>query len=175
MNDPTSLVTVSLARLGVAHAVMPCDPAAADTAVFCERYGIAPEDTANTILIAVKREPRRYVACVVLATTRLDVNHKLREVLGEKRLSFADGEETGAQTGMVVGGVAPFGLPDAIPVLVDAAVMERPEIVLGGGGRHTKIRLAPAELQKLPGLRVVAGLAQPRPAVDGGAQGATSR
>ena len=163
MNDPTSLVTACLARLGVAHAVMPCDPAAADTAVFCARYGIAPEDTANTILIAVKREPRRYVACVVLATTRLDVNHKLREVLGEKRLSFADGEETAAQTGMIVGGVAPFGLPDEIPVLVDAAVLERPEIVLGGGGRDTKIRLAPGELQKLPGLRVVPGLAQPRP------------
>jgi prolyl-tRNA editing enzyme YbaK/EbsC (Cys-tRNA(Pro) deacylase) len=160
--DPTSLVSDALARLGVIHSVMPCDPAAADTAVFCERYGIAPEDSANTILVAIKREPRRYVACVVLATTRLDVNHKLREVLGEKRLSFADAEETVATTGMLVGGVAPFGLPDTVPVLVDAAVMERPEIVLGGGGRDTKLRLAPRELEKLPGLQVVPGLANPR-------------
>src|SRR5262245_29551582 len=141
---------------------MECDPAAADTAVFCERYGISPEDSANTILVAIKREPRRYVACVVLATTRLDVNHKLREELGEKRLSFADASETVAVTGMLVGGVAPFGLPEAVPVLVDAAVMERPEIVLGGGGRDTKLQLAPAELLKVPGLRVVAGLAQRR-------------
>jgi prolyl-tRNA editing enzyme YbaK/EbsC (Cys-tRNA(Pro) deacylase) len=160
--DPGSLVTSALARLGVAHSVMPCDPAAADTAVFCERYGIAPEDSANTILVAIKREPRRYVACVVLATTRLDVNHKLRDELGEKRLSFADAEETVATTGMLVGGVAPFGLPDTVPVLVDAAVMERREIVLGGGGRDTKLRLAPEELRKIPGLRVVAGLAHPR-------------
>jgi prolyl-tRNA editing enzyme YbaK/EbsC (Cys-tRNA(Pro) deacylase) len=162
-SDPSSsLVASALARLGLAHEVMPCDPAAADTAVFCERYGIAPEDSANTILVAIKREPRRYVACVVLATTRLDVNHKLREVLGEKRLSFADAEESVAVTGMVVGGVAPFGLPETVPVLVDAAVMERAEIVLGGGGRDTKIRLAPGELLTMPGLRVVPGLARPR-------------
>jgi prolyl-tRNA editing enzyme YbaK/EbsC (Cys-tRNA(Pro) deacylase) len=160
--EPGALVTSSLERLGVLHSVMACDPAAADTAVFCERYGISPADSANTILVAVKREPRRYVACVALATTRLDVNHKLREELGEKRLSFADASETVAVTGMLVGGVAPFGLPDTVPVLVDAAVMERPEIVLGGGGRDTKLRMAPAELLKVPGLRVVPGLAQPR-------------
>lgn len=163
VGDPSATVAEACARLQVVHTVMECDPAAADTAVFCVRYGIAPEDSANTILVAVKREPRRHVACVVLATTRLDVNHRLREVLGEKRLSFADADETVAVTGMLVGGVAPFGLPEAIPVLVDAAVMERPQIVLGGGGRDRKLRLDPRELTKLPGLRVVEGLAQPRP------------
>jgi prolyl-tRNA editing enzyme YbaK/EbsC (Cys-tRNA(Pro) deacylase) len=162
LSDPSLPVTTALARLGAVHHVMACDPAAADTAVFCERYGIAPEDSANTILVAIKRDPRRYVACVVLATTRLDVNHKLREVLGEKRLSFADAGESVAVTGMLVGGVTPFGLPGDVPVLVDQAVMERPEIVLGGGGRDTKIRLAPGELLKVPGLRVVPGLANPR-------------
>ena len=162
MADPSAPVTAALDRLGIAHEVLPCDPAAADTAVFCERYGVAPEDAANTILVAIKREPRRHVACVVLATTRLDVNHKLRDELGEKRLSFADAEETVAITGMLVGGVAPFGLPEGVPVLVDAAVMTRPEVVLGGGGRDCKVRLVPQELAKVPGLRVVAGLAQPR-------------
>jgi prolyl-tRNA editing enzyme YbaK/EbsC (Cys-tRNA(Pro) deacylase) len=160
--DPGALVASTLARLGVAHEVMACDPEAADTAVFCERYAVAPEDTANTILVALKREPRRYVACVVLATTRLDVNHTLRERLAEKRLSFANAEETVAVTGMLVGGVTPFGLPDTIPVLVDAAVLERPGIVLGGGGRDTKLRLSPTELMKLPGISVVPGLALPR-------------
>jgi prolyl-tRNA editing enzyme YbaK/EbsC (Cys-tRNA(Pro) deacylase) len=100
------------------------------------------------------------VACVVLATTRLDVNHKLRDVLAEKRLSFAGAEETLAVTGMLVGGVTPFGLPETVPVLVDAAVMARPEIVLGGGGRDTKLQLAPAELAKLPGVRMIERLAR---------------
>ncbi len=94
MGDPTALVQQALLRHGIAHEVIPCDPAAADTAVFCARYGIAPEDSANTILVASKKEPRRYAACVALATTLLDVNHKVRELLGEKRLSFANAEET---------------------------------------------------------------------------------
>jgi prolyl-tRNA editing enzyme YbaK/EbsC (Cys-tRNA(Pro) deacylase) len=46
--------------------------------------------------------------------------------------------------------------------LVDAAVMERPEIVLGGGGRDGKLRLAPRGLARLPGLQVVPGLARRR-------------
>jgi prolyl-tRNA editing enzyme YbaK/EbsC (Cys-tRNA(Pro) deacylase) len=153
-------LAVSLTRLGVVHERITCDPAAADTAAFCARYGIAAEDTANTILVAVKREPRRYVACVVLASTRLDVNHRLRELLEEKRLSFAGPEETTAVTGMLVGGVTPFGLPPTVPVLVDAAVMARPSVVLGGGGRSTKLRLAPAELRKIHDVTIVPGLAR---------------
>ncbi len=162
MADPEALVEDALARLGVVHEVMPCDPAAADTAVFCARYGIAPEDSANTILVASKREPRRYAACVALATTLLDVNHKVRELLGEKRLSFANAEETVALTGMLVGGVTPFGLPAGLPVFVDEAVMARPSVILGGGGRSTKLKLAPAELLRLPDARVVPGLARLR-------------
>ena len=162
MTAPETLVQDTLARLGIVHEVMPCDPAAADTAVFCVRYGVAPEDSANTILVASKKEPRRYAACVALATTLLDVNHKVRELLGEKRLSFANAEETIALTGMLVGGVTPFGLPDGLPVFVDEAVMSRPTVILGGGGRSTKLKLAPAELLKLPEAQVVSGLARPR-------------
>jgi prolyl-tRNA editing enzyme YbaK/EbsC (Cys-tRNA(Pro) deacylase) len=160
MEAPEDAVAASLSRLGVVHELLACDPAAADTAAFCARYGVAPEDTANTILVAVKREPRRYVACVVLASTRLDVNHRLRELLDEKRLSFAGSEETTAVTGMRVGGVTPFGLPGTVPVLVDAGVMDRPTVVLGGGGRRTKLRLDPAELRKIPDVRIVPGLAR---------------
>jgi prolyl-tRNA editing enzyme YbaK/EbsC (Cys-tRNA(Pro) deacylase) len=162
MTAPETLVQDALAQLGIVHEVMACDPAAADTAVFCARYGIAPEDSANTILVASKKEPRRYAACVALATMLLDVNHRVRELLGEKRLSFANAEETIALTGMLVGGVTPFGLPEGLPVFVDEAVMSRPTVILGGGGRSTKLKLAPAELLKLPEARVVSGLARPR-------------
>lgn len=155
-------VTAALAHLGIAHEVLPCDPMAADTAVFCERYGISPQDTANTILVAIKRDPRRFVACIALASTQLDVNHRLREILGEKRLSFATGDETVALTGMLVGGVTPFGLPDPVPIFVDAAVMTRESIILGGGARDTKLRLAPNELLKIAGVRVVDQLARER-------------
>jgi prolyl-tRNA editing enzyme YbaK/EbsC (Cys-tRNA(Pro) deacylase) len=162
MPDPEAAVLDALAGLKIGYERLECDPEAADTAVFCARYGIPPERSANTILVASKKEPRVYAACVVLATTSLDVNHAVRGLLGVSRLSFASAEETVAVSGMIVGGVTPFGLPAALPVYVDEAVMEPEWIILGGGGRSSKIKLAPAALRLVPGLQVVPGLARPR-------------
>jgi len=162
MNDPETAVLAALARLGIDYERLECDPEAADTAVFCARYGIPPDRSANTILVASKKEPKVYAACVVLATTSLDVNHAVRSLLGVSRLSFASAEETIAVTGMLVGGVTPFGLPDRLPVYVDEAVTAPEWIVLGGGGRSSKIKLSPAALRRVPGLQVVPGLARPR-------------
>jgi prolyl-tRNA editing enzyme YbaK/EbsC (Cys-tRNA(Pro) deacylase) len=156
-------VVAALARLGIEYERLECDPAAADTAAFCARYGVPPERSANTILVASKKEPKVHAACVVLATTSLDVNHAVRSLLGVSRLSFASAEETAAVTGMLVGGVTPFGLPEALPVYVDEAVMAPDWIILGGGGRSSKIRLAPAALTRLPAVKVVPGLARPKP------------
>jgi prolyl-tRNA editing enzyme YbaK/EbsC (Cys-tRNA(Pro) deacylase) len=162
MNDPEAAVLAALARLGIDYERLECDPEAADTAVFCARYGIPPDRSANTILVASKKEPKVHAACVVLATTSLDVNHAVRSLLGVSRLSFASAEETIAVTGMLVGGVTPFGLPDRMPVYVDEAVTAPEWIVLGGGGRSSKIKLSPAALRRVPGLQVVPGLARPR-------------
>jgi len=155
-------VLAAVDRLGLRYEVMDCDPAAADTAVFCERYGIPPERSANTILVASKKEPRRYVACVVTAVQRLDVNHRVRAEMGVPRVSFASAEEARALTGMEVGGVTPFALPANVEVWVDAQVMKPDWIVVGGGGRSIKLKLAPAELLKVPGLRTMEGLGLPR-------------
>jgi len=164
MSDPNAdaeaPVLAALAGAGIAYERLDCDPAAADTAAFCARYGIPPERSANTILVASKKEPRVYAACVVLATTTLDVNHAVRGLLGVSRLSFASAEETVAVTGMLVGGVTPFGLPASVPVYVDEAVMAPEWVVLGGGGRSSKIKLAPSALHRVPGLKVVPGLAR---------------
>lgn len=150
-----------LAALGVVHEVMDCDPDLADTAAFCEAYDIAPQDSANTIIVVGKSEPPVFAACVVLATTRLDVNKVVRKRLGTRKASFASAEETRALTGMIIGGVTVFGLPDDLPIWVDAAVMARPRIVLGGGSRSCKVVVEPAELAKLAKLEVVDGLANP--------------
>jgi prolyl-tRNA editing enzyme YbaK/EbsC (Cys-tRNA(Pro) deacylase) len=160
--DPEGEVLESLRSLAAPYERLECDPEYADTAAFCARYGFAPDESANTILVASKKEPRQYAACVALATTSLDVNHKVRELMGVTRLSFASPEDTAQVTGMLVGGVTPFGLPDGIPVYVDALVMERARVILGGGGRSSKIRVAPDVLTRLPAVRVVAGLARPR-------------
>jgi prolyl-tRNA editing enzyme YbaK/EbsC (Cys-tRNA(Pro) deacylase) len=151
----------ALDSLGIDYEVLPCEPELADTKLFCAHYRIALEDSANAILVASKREPRQFSLSIVLATTRLDVNRRLRELMGVKRLSFATAEETMALTGMMVGGVTPFGLPEAIPIYVDRGVQARSRVVLGGGSRSSKIRVEPSALERLPEVRVVDGLALP--------------
>ena len=148
--------------LGVTAEVLPCDPDFADTAAFCERYGIPPAESANTIVVASRKEPKRWAACLVLATTKLDVNRKVAELLDVRKLSFASGEETAAATGMMMGGVTLFGLPADWPVYVDSRVMSLASVVVGGGNRSSKLRLVPSELLKIPGARAVEGLAVPR-------------
>jgi prolyl-tRNA editing enzyme YbaK/EbsC (Cys-tRNA(Pro) deacylase) len=141
-------------ELGIAHEVIECNPDLADTESFCASYNIPKENAANTIVVAAKTEPKTYIACVVLATTKIDVNHKLSKILGIKRLSFASADETKALTGQLIGGVTVFGLPDSMPIYIDRAVMDAQYAIVGGGNRSTKIRIAPAELLKLPNARV---------------------
>lgn len=163
MTDP---LLERLDSLGLDYQIIACDPALADTAAFCEAYGYAPEDSANTIIVAGKADPPVYAACVVLATTRLDVNQVVRKRLGVRRASFADAETTRALTGMAIGGVTPIGLPHGLPLWVDAQVMERERIILGGGGRERKV-LAPPSLLTALGAEVVDDLAR---LVSGGQQ-----
>ena len=148
--------------IGMPYEWMPCDPDFADTAAFCERYGVSPDISANTIVVASRRGPQLHCACVVLATTRLDVNNTVRRLMGAPKASFAGAEETAQLTGMRIGGVAPFGLPADLPLYVDAAVMQRDEVVTGAGSRNAKVRVSPQALARLPSAQVVEGLAAPR-------------
>ncbi len=157
-------LVVRLDALGVGYELFPCDPALADTAQFCQAYGFALEDSANTIVVASRTDPPRYVACVTLAPYRLDVNRTIRQRLGVRRASFAPADETAAITGMTMGGVTVFGLPPDLPIWVDSRVMDRDRIVLGGGSRSWKVLASPAILRALPGVQIVEGLAtEPRP------------
>lgn len=141
--------------------VLACEPELADTAAFCEHYGIAAEEACNAILVALKTTPRRFVACLVRADTKLDVNRKVSERVGVKRLSFASSDETAELTGMLIGGVTIPGLPDDVEIFLDERVMERERIIIGGGNRSSKLRIAPGELLKLPNASV-ADIAVPR-------------
>jgi len=158
--DPS--VLYALRQHGITYEVLECDPELADTAAFCEHYGFSPEQAANTIIVASKKvEPVRYAVCVVLATTRLDVNKKVSGLLGVKRLSFADAETVKYLTGMMIGGVTAIGI-STLSVYVDKAVMEQVQVIMGGGNRSSKLLLDPRELLRVPGVRVVEGLALPR-------------
>ncbi len=149
-----------LEALGVPYEMVECDPDFADTARFCERYGYPMDASANAICVVGKSADRPMVCCVVLASMRLDVNGVVRRRLGTRKASFADGATTTERTGMVIGGVTPFGLPEGLPVWIDAQVMECDQVIVGGGSRDCKILCPPASLLAIDGAEVVDDLAK---------------
>ena len=135
------------------------DPELADTAAFCERYQVSPADSANCVIVTGKRDGQaRFAACVVLATTRADVNGLARRRLDVRKASFAATELAVTETGMEYGGITPIGLPSGWPVLVDAAVAAAPRVVIGSGLRRSKLTLPGAVLAGLPDAEVLDGL-----------------
>ena len=161
MTDP---VIQALDRLRADYEIVDCDPDLADTAQFCDRYGYQLDESANAILVVGKADPRVYAMCVVLATTQIDVNKVVRKKFGVKKASFASPEETTQITGMLLGGVTPFGLPETLPLWIDSRVMNCPRVIVGGGSRDRKIYVGPRSLEALPSAHVVANLAKERPA-----------
>jgi prolyl-tRNA editing enzyme YbaK/EbsC (Cys-tRNA(Pro) deacylase) len=158
--EPVSAALASSTRSDVL--VSPIDAELADTAAFCAAYDVLPEDSANCVIIAGRRgELTRYVACVVLATTRADVNGLVRRRLDARRASFAPMQDAVELTGMEYGGITPIGLPESWPVWIDAAVLQREVVVIGSGLRRSKIALPPAALVKLASAEVIEGLASP--------------
>ena len=149
MASAEEIVISALNSLDVPYDTIEIDPEFADTAVFCEKYDWPPEKSANTIIVASKKEPKKFVACVVLATTRLDVNKRVKKLMGVPRASFATADEMKQLTGMEVGGVTVFALPEGLPLYVDARVMACDWVILGGGGRSKKIKISPEIFGKL--------------------------
>jgi prolyl-tRNA editing enzyme YbaK/EbsC (Cys-tRNA(Pro) deacylase) len=140
--------------------VAPIDADLADTAAFCAEYDVELLDSANCVVIAGRRGGEtRYAACMVLATTRADVNGVVRRRLDARKASFAPMEDAVTLTGMEFGGITPIGLPTSWPVLIDKAVLDRAVVVIGSGLRRSKLALPAAALEQLPGAEVIDGLA----------------
>jgi prolyl-tRNA editing enzyme YbaK/EbsC (Cys-tRNA(Pro) deacylase) len=158
----TSLAEARGAETAAQVQVAAIDPDLADTAAFCAEYGVGPEESANCVVLAAKQGGEvSYVACMVLATTRADVNGLIRRHLGVRKLSFASMDDAVGLTGMEYGGITPIGLPEAWPILVDRAVAEAPRVVIGSGIRGSKLWLPGALVAALPTAQIVDDLAKP--------------
>src|SRR6202011_4935260 len=111
----------------------------ADTAAFCERYAVRLDRSANGVILAARPDGRAwFAACVVLATTRADVNGLAKRQLGASKISFAAMDAATAASAMEYGGITPIGLPDDWPILIDAAVVAAERVVIGSGVRRSK-------------------------------------
>lgn len=150
----------SLKQTGADYELIEIDPDLADTAAFCAHYGYPEEKSCNAILVASKKPPGEYAACVVLATTRLDVNSKVRKLMGVRKASFAAPDQTAELTGMMIGGVTPFALPEDIPLYIDSRIMDLEWVIVGGGSRSLKIKVDPSALAALPNAEVIEDLAK---------------
>ncbi len=145
---------------GISFEEMACDPELADTASFCEAYGIPLEQSANAILVASRKPEGHNAVCLVLAHTRLDVNGSVRRRLEVRKVSFAPAELTKDLTGQEIGGVTVFGLPLELPVWVDSRVLDQEWVIIGAGSRSAKIKLDPSQFEDLKGFEIVPDLAK---------------
>lgn len=136
------------------------DPRWADTAVFVEHYGRELlEQSANCVVVAGKRGGETTLAaCLVLSTTRVDVNGTVRRQLGVRKASFAPMDTATGETGMEYGGITPVGLPAHWPLLVDSAVVDLPWVLVGSGRRTGKLLVPGKAFAELPGAVVLEGL-----------------
>lgn len=142
------------------YEMMDCDPELADTAQFCAAYGIPLDQSANAILVASKKPEGLYALCVVLATSRLDVNGTVRKKLGARKASFASADDTHDQTNQEIGGVTVFGIPEDIPIWVDSAVLDQDWVIVGAGTRSSKIKVDPTLFAQSDRFEVVENLAK---------------
>jgi prolyl-tRNA editing enzyme YbaK/EbsC (Cys-tRNA(Pro) deacylase) len=164
--DPAAIearVRAHLDALAADYDVVEIDPAFANTAAFCERYGYPEHTSGNCILVASKTGERKHVACVVPATMQADVNRTVRKRMGVRKVSFAPAEETVGLTGMLPDGVTPFGLPEDVPVYVAEELLAHPRVIVGGGSRRCKIEVDPEVFTRMPQAEVVPELARRPP------------
>jgi prolyl-tRNA editing enzyme YbaK/EbsC (Cys-tRNA(Pro) deacylase) len=158
---PVDRALAALGPMAGEVAVAPIDPMLADTAAFCEAYGVGLEVSANCVVIAGRRGERtRYAACVVLATTRADVNGTTRRLLDARKASFASMDDAVRLTGMEHGGITPIGIPADWALLIDSRIPSLPRIIVGSGLRASKVEAPGGLLAALPHAQVVDGLAQ---------------
>jgi prolyl-tRNA editing enzyme YbaK/EbsC (Cys-tRNA(Pro) deacylase) len=132
------------------------DPNLADTAAFCDHYDICLDISANCVVVEARRADRTwYAACVVLATTRADVNGVVRKHLGARKISFASMDTAVDLTAMEYGGITPIGLPADWPLLVDESVIAQDRVIIGSGIRGSKLLVATGLLASLPSAEVL--------------------
>ena len=133
------------------------DPELADTAAFCERYDVALEVSANCVVVAGQRGggrpgwPRAWCWPPPAPTsTAWCAGGWTRARRRSRRWT-----RRSTETGMEYGGITPIGLPGGWPLLVDAAVVATPYVVIGSGLRRCKIVVPGADLALLPGAEVL--------------------
>jgi prolyl-tRNA editing enzyme YbaK/EbsC (Cys-tRNA(Pro) deacylase) len=122
--------------------------ATATVAEAAEVIGVEPGRIAKTLALRVGDE---IMLVVTRGDARLD-NGLYKAALGG-RPRMLDAEATLAATGHAVGGVCPFGLISALPIIADRSLLAYPSVFPAAGSRTSSIEIEPQRLARLIGAR----------------------
>jgi len=112
--------------------------------------GVEPGRVYKTLIAGVDG---RLVAAVIPVDRQLDLK-ALAAAIGGRRAELAEPAAAERASGSVVGGISPLALRRAMPVVVAAAAMDQPRILVSAGRRGLQLELAPADLVRLAGAMV---------------------
>ncbi len=122
------------------------------TAESARQLGVAEHEVVKTLVMQDdKAQP-----LIVLMHGDAQVSTKaLARELGVKAVEPCKPEVAQRHSGYLVGGTSPFGTRKAMPVFVEATVLELPRILINGGRRGYLVGIAPQLLVTLLGARPV--------------------
>jgi prolyl-tRNA editing enzyme YbaK/EbsC (Cys-tRNA(Pro) deacylase) len=132
------------------------DASLADTASFCEAYGIGLDVSANCVVVEARRaEKTWHAACIITADSRADINGTVRRQLEARKISFAPMGTATSITKMEYGGITPIGLPGDWPLIVDEAITTKDYVIIGSGVRGSKLLVRGDMFAKLPNATIL--------------------
>ena len=111
-----------------------------------EKLGIPPERVFKTLVV---ESDGAYVFAVVPVAARLDP-----KAVG-KRARLADPDDAARVTGYVKGGTSVLGSRRRLPVLLDESALAHDAIVVNAGRRGLQLAIAPGDLARLTGARIL--------------------
>jgi Cys-tRNA(Pro)/Cys-tRNA(Cys) deacylase len=146
-------VSLALEKLGIPHKVFRHLGQVTSLEQAAAERGQRPSQVVRSILFRIGEG--EFIMALVAGPAQISWK-RLRQHLGQSRLTMASEDEVLAVTGYRVGTVSPFGLARPLKVLVDPGVLNEEEVSIGSGLRNTAVILKSKDLGRaLQGPEIV--------------------
>ena len=109
----------------------------------------------SVVKTLVMQDDKAQPLLVLMHGDRQVSTKNLARQIGAKAVEPCKPEVAQRHSGYLVGGTSPFGLRKAMPVYVEASVLDLPRILINGGRRGFLVGLVPAVLVDSLGARPV--------------------
>ena len=145
--------TQALRRAGVDFSEHPYDYVdRGGTAESARQLGVPEHEVVKTL---VMQDERAQPLIVLMHGDKQVSTKNLARDIGAKAVTPCTPDVAQRHSGYLVGGTSPFGTKKAMPVYVEATVLELPRVLINGGRRGYLVGIAPALLVQLLGAKPV--------------------